>query len=32
MKLSPPRQVNYTDEQKAVLVERLAATRNKKEE
>lgn len=30
IKVSPPRQVNYTDEQKAVMAERLAAARNKK--
>lgn len=29
VKISPPRQVNYTDEQKAAMVERLAAARNK---
>ena len=30
MKLSPPRTVNYTDEQKAALAERMAKVRNKK--
>lgn len=30
IKVSPPRQVNYTDEQKAAMAERLAAARNKK--
>lgn len=29
IKLSPPRQVDYTDEQKAAIVERLVAARNK---
>ena len=29
MKVSPPRQVNYTDEQRAAMAERLAAARNK---
>lgn len=29
MKISPPRQVNYTDEQRAALAERLSAARNK---
>ena len=29
LKLSPPRQVNYTDEQKAAMAKRLAAARNK---
>lgn len=29
LKVSPPRQVNYTDEQKAAMAERLAAARNK---
>jgi hypothetical protein len=32
MKLAPPRQTNYTDEQRAAMVERLAAAREKKEE
>lgn len=32
MKVSPPRQVNYTDEQKAAMAERLAAVREKKGE
>jgi hypothetical protein len=32
IKVSPPRQVNYTDEQKAAMAERLAAARNKKGE
>lgn len=31
IKVSPPRQVNYTDEQRAAMVERLAAARSKKE-
>lgn len=31
-KISPPRQVNYTDEQRAAMAERLAAARNKKAE
>lgn len=30
LKVSPPRQVNYTDEQKAAMAERLAAAREKK--
>ena len=30
IKISPPRQVNYTDEQKAAMAERLAAAREKK--
>ena len=30
IKVSPPRQVNYTDEQKAAMAERLAAARGKK--
>ena len=30
MKISPPRQTNYTDEQKAALAERLAAARGSK--
>lgn len=30
IKVSPPRQVNYTDEQRAAMVERLAAARNSK--
>ena len=29
MKVSPPRQVNYTDEQRAAMAERLEAARNK---
>ena len=29
-KISPPRQVNYTDEQRAAMAERLAAAREKK--
>ena len=29
MKLGPPRQVNYTDEQKAAMAERLAAARER---
>lgn len=29
IKVSPPRQVNYTDEQKAAMAERLAAARGK---
>lgn len=29
LKISPPRQVNYTDEQKAAMAERLAAARAK---
>ena len=32
MKVSPPRQTNYTDEQKAAMAERLAAAREKKAE
>lgn len=32
MKLTPPRQVNYTDEQKAAMAERLAAAREKRAE
>ena len=32
MKLSPPRQVNYTEEQKVAMAERLAAAREKKDE
>ena len=28
IKISPPRQVNYTDEQRAAMAERLAAARN----
>ena len=32
IKVSPPRQVNYTDEQKAAMAERLAAARDKKGE
>lgn len=31
IKVSPPHQVNYTDEQRAAMVERLAAARSKKE-
>ena len=30
IKISPPRKVNYTDEQRAALAERLAASREKK--
>jgi hypothetical protein len=30
IKISPPRQVNYTDEQRAAMAERLAAAREKK--
>lgn len=30
IKVSPPRQMNYTDEQKAAMAERLAAAREKK--
>lgn len=30
LKISPPRQTNYTDEQRAAMVERLAAARDKK--
>lgn len=30
IKVSPPRQVNYTDEQKAAMAERLAAARERK--
>lgn len=29
MKVAPPRQVNYTDEQKVAMAERLLAARNK---
>lgn len=32
IKVSPPRQVNYTDEQKAAMAERLAAAREKGKE
>ena len=32
IKISPPRQVNYTDEQRAAMAERLAAAREKKGE
>lgn len=32
MRVAPPRQVNYTDEQKAAMAERLAAAREKKTE
>jgi hypothetical protein len=32
LKISPPRQTNYTDEQKAAMVERLAAARERKGE
>ena len=32
VKVSPPRQVNYTDEQRAALAERLAAARNKQDD
>ena len=31
LKISPPRQVNYTDEQKAAMAERLKAAREAKE-
>ena len=31
LKISPPRQVNYTDEQRAVMAERLADARKKKD-
>lgn len=31
LKVSPPRQTNYTDEQRAAMAERLAAAREKKE-
>ena len=31
LKISPPRQVNYTDEQRAAMAERLAAARNKQD-
>lgn len=30
LKVSPPRQTNYTDEQRAAMAERLAAAREKK--
>ena len=30
LKISPPRQMNYTDEQKAAMAERLTAAREKK--
>ncbi|MGN5455180.1 MAG: hypothetical protein ACI4XN_04275 [Candidatus Kurthia intestinigallinarum] len=30
LKVSPPRQVNYTEEQRAAMAERLAAAREKK--
>ena len=30
IKVSPPRQTNYTDEQRAAMAERLAAARNNK--
>lgn len=30
LKISPPRQTNYTDEQRAAMAERLAAAREKK--
>lgn len=30
IKVSPPRQVNYTDEQRAAMAERLSAARNNK--
>jgi hypothetical protein len=30
LKISPPRQVNYTEEQKAAMAERLAAARSNK--
>lgn len=29
VRVAPPRQVNYTEEQRAAMAERLAATRNK---
>lgn len=32
IKISPPRQVDYTDEQRAAMAERLAAAREKKVE
>lgn len=32
IKISPPRQVNYTDEQKSVMAERLATARKNKYE
>jgi hypothetical protein len=32
LKISPPRQMNYTDEQKAAMAERLATAREKKGE
>lgn len=32
IKVAPPRQVNYTEEQKAAMAERLAAAREKKGE
>lgn len=32
VKVSPPRQVNYTDEQKTAMAERLAAARERKDE
>lgn len=32
IKVSPPRQINYTDEQRAEMAARLAATRIKKED
>ena len=31
LKISPPRQLNYTDEQRAAMAERLSAAREKKE-
>ena len=31
IKISPPRQVNYTDEQRAAMAERLAAARESKQ-
>lgn len=31
LRISPPRQVNYTDEQRAAMAERLAAARDKKD-
>ena len=32
MKLSPPKQVNYTDEQRAALAERMSMARQKAKE
>lgn len=31
LKISPPRQVNYTEEQRAAMVERMALVRNKRD-